>query len=56
MCMDLSVLTGGSKAKSEGATLQFHEYEGLFHVWMAAPIPEAKKALDEIAAFIRMHI
>jgi epsilon-lactone hydrolase len=42
-----------TKAKSEGATLEFHEYEGLFHVWMAAPIPEAKKALDEIAAFIR---
>jgi len=28
-------------------------YPGMFHVWPAAPIPEARRALDEAAAFIR---
>jgi acetyl esterase/lipase len=40
------------KAAGEGANLLFREYEGLFHVWMCLPIPEARQALDETAAFI----
>ncbi len=40
------------KAAGEGADLRFHEYDGLFHVWMCLPIPEARQALDETAAFI----
>ncbi len=42
-----------AKALREHADLEFHEYDGLFHVWMAAPIREAKQALDEIAAFVQ---
>ena len=41
------------KPKTEGFALEYYEYKGLFHVWVAAPIPEAKEALEEVAAFIR---
>lgn len=40
------------KAAGEGADLRFHEYDGMFHVWVCTPIPEARQALDEAAAFI----
>jgi acetyl esterase/lipase len=32
-----------------------HEYSGMFHGWVCAPIPEARRALDESAAFISRH-
>jgi monoterpene epsilon-lactone hydrolase len=32
--------------------LTYLEYPGMFHVWMAAPIPEAASALDQVAAFL----
>jgi acetyl esterase/lipase len=41
------------KVKTEGFALEYYEYKELFHVWVAAPIPEAKKALEEVAAFVR---
>ena len=41
------------KAQSLRFPLLFREYEGLFHLWMAAPVPEAGQALDEVAAFLR---
>ena len=34
---------------------EFHEYPDMFHVWMLFPVPEAKQALDQAAAFIRSH-
>ena len=40
------------KAEGEGADLLFREYDGLFHVWICLPVPEAGQALDEAAAFI----
>ncbi|MFC7737118.1 alpha/beta hydrolase fold domain-containing protein [Roseomonas sp. GCM10028921] len=40
------------KAAEEGADLLFREYDGLCHVWMTLPIPEARQALDEAAAFM----
>jgi monoterpene epsilon-lactone hydrolase len=41
------------KAEREGAPLEFHEYDGMFHGWVAGPpIPETRQAIDEIAAFI----
>ncbi|HEY8614167.1 MAG TPA: alpha/beta hydrolase [Roseomonas sp.] len=41
-----------AKAAEEGTELAFHEYDRLFHVWVALPIPEARQALDEAAAFM----
>lgn len=32
--------------------LTYLEYPGMFHVWMAAPIPEAASALDQVARFL----
>lgn len=28
-------------------------YQNMFHVWMAATIPDAGKALDQVANFMR---
>lgn len=39
------------KARQANHLLTFIEYPGMFHVWMAAPIPEAQRALDDIASF-----
>jgi epsilon-lactone hydrolase len=41
-----------AKAAQEGASLAFFEYEGMFHVWPAAPIREARQAIGEIKIFI----
>jgi monoterpene epsilon-lactone hydrolase len=41
-----------TSARASGTTLRLSEYPGMFHVWLAAPIPEAEQALDEAAAFI----
>jgi len=32
---------------------EYHEYSGMFHVWMLLPIPEGRKALEQTARFIR---
>ena len=40
------------KAQVEGVNLRFREFEGMIHDWMALPTPEARIALDEIAAFL----
>jgi hypothetical protein len=32
--------------------MTYHERAGLFHVWVGAPIPEAKEALDAAARFL----
>lgn len=43
-------------AATEGAPdYVFREYPDMFHVWMLFPIPEAKRALQETAQFIRAH-
>ncbi|MGW5106494.1 alpha/beta hydrolase fold domain-containing protein [Nocardia sp. NPDC004123] len=41
-----------SKATALGFPLTWHEYPGMPHVWPLFPIPEARRALDEIAAFV----
>ncbi|MDJ0276437.1 alpha/beta hydrolase fold domain-containing protein [Sphingomonas sp. 2R-10] len=41
-----------TSARASGTDLRLSEYPGMFHVWLAAPIPEAERALDEAAAFI----
>jgi monoterpene epsilon-lactone hydrolase len=40
------------KAEWSGFPLAWHEYPAMMHVWPLFPIPEARRALDEIAAFI----
>jgi acetyl esterase/lipase len=40
------------KALQEGARLALHEYDGLFHVFVAVGLPETRRAMDQIAAFI----
>lgn len=40
------------KARQANHPLAFIEYPGMFHVWMAAPIPEARQALDDVACFM----
>jgi len=42
-----------AKAAEEGATLAFHEEAGMIHAWMIMPIPEARRALDQAAAFMK---
>lgn len=45
------------KARKEGVEVEFYEEEGLWHVWhmYARYIPEAKKAIKNIAKFINKH-
>jgi monoterpene epsilon-lactone hydrolase len=40
------------KSVQEGASLTLYEYEGMFHVWPAAPIREARQAIGEIKVLI----
>lgn len=40
------------KARKANHLLTFLEYPDMFHVWMAAPIPEAQQALDDVAYFM----
>jgi acetyl esterase/lipase len=42
-----------NRAAEEGARLDFHEQDGLFHAWVLFPIPEAEQAMDEAAAFLK---
>ena len=30
----------------------YHEYKGMFHVWMLLPVPEGRRALEQAARFI----
>lgn len=41
------------KAVATSQPLSFIEYPDMFHVWMGAPIPEARSALDDVAQFLR---
>ena len=41
------------KAAEAGADLSYYEYPEMLHVWMTVPMPEALKARDEIAAFMK---
>jgi monoterpene epsilon-lactone hydrolase len=36
--------------------ISLRRYPGMIHVWLAAPLPEAKRALDEAAEFIRRNV
>ncbi len=35
-----------------GAPAEYHEYQGMFHVWVGAPVPEGRKALSQAGAFL----
>jgi epsilon-lactone hydrolase len=41
-----------AKAAQDGAALSLHEYDGMFHVWPLAPIPEARQAINEMKMLI----
>lgn len=41
------------KCENAGAQLEWHEYEGMNHVFVVYPIPEAKKAQREIVETLR---
>lgn len=36
--------------------IDHRHYRNMIHVWPCAPIPEAKRALDEAASFVRQHL
>lgn len=40
---------------SDQQRFTYHEYEGMFHIWMLFPIPEGRRALEETAHFIHQH-
>ena len=42
-----------NRAAEAKLPLTFFEYPDMFHVWMGAPIPEGRAALDEVAQFLR---
>lgn len=39
-----------------GTAVEYHEYPNMFHVWLGAPIPEARRALDEATKFLCTHV
>ena len=41
-----------AKLEALGVAHQYHEYPGMFHVWMLLPLPEGRRALEQTAAFI----
>lgn len=41
------------KGDESGAEIELKVYDRMQHVWMLLPIPEAKKALNEIVTFLR---
>ncbi|OZA93975.1 MAG: esterase [Erythrobacter sp. 34-65-8] len=52
---DILVVDGrrlAEKLRAIGAPHEFHEYPGMFHVWMLLPVPEGKRALSQTADFI----
>lgn len=53
---DILIVDGrrlAAKLDAIGAAHEYHEYPGMFHVWMLLPVPEGKQALAQTAAFIR---
>ena len=36
-----------------GGVVEYHEYEDMFHVWMLIAIPEGKRVMQQISAFMR---
>ena len=44
------------KADAAGLWLDYYEFPAMQHVWMLFPIPEAKKARQQIAAFINADL
>lgn len=51
-CRRLRALMGES-----GAALNYHEYEGMFHVWVAAVwLPESVRAIREIAEIVEREV
>jgi monoterpene epsilon-lactone hydrolase len=38
----------------EGVPLGYHEYEGMFHAWVLARIPEAEHTTQKLAALVRL--
>lgn len=53
---DILIVDGrrlAERLRASGAAHQYHEYDGLFHVWMLLPVPEGRRALEQTAAFIR---
>lgn len=52
---DILIVDGrrlAERLRSLGAAHEYHEYAGMFHVWMLLPVPEGKRALAQTAAFI----
>ncbi|WP_246271540.1 alpha/beta hydrolase [Amycolatopsis acididurans] len=41
-----------TKAEAEHVPLEYREYEGMFHAWVLATIPEAQRATDRIADLV----
>ena len=53
---DILIVDGrrlSAQLKALGVAHDYHEYPGMFHVWMLLPVPEGKRALEQTAAFIR---
>lgn len=42
-----------AKAAEQNVPLEYHEYPGMFHAWVIADIPEAKRAGAQIAGIVR---
>lgn len=40
-------------AQEQGLPLRYYEYEGMFHVWMLLPMPEADAAFAQIVAAVQ---
>ena len=52
---DILIVDGrrlAERLRSLGAAHEYHEYAGMFHVWMLLAVPEGKRALAQTAAFI----
>ena len=53
---DILIVDGrrlSAQLKALGVAHEYHEYPGMFHVWMLLPVPEGKRALEQSSAFIR---
>lgn len=56
---DILVVDGrrlDQRLRERGSTSHiYREYEGMFHVWMLLPVPEAAQAMEDAALFIASH-
>ena len=41
-----------ARAAQQGVPVELYEYPGMFHVWLLAPIPEARRAREQIKFLI----